>query len=495
MSAENKKNIMPYQFKRAIYSPVGELIYLTLFFGTVTLTLFWLTIKWELLPVSLLKPYLTQENTGLFDALGGWALGFAGALVAIRIAGVAKKIQENDSIREHVNLLGKHVDRVSELNSKLTRSIMDAKRACAAALLHAKNLNDLNDSNHSKKLGELTYLMNSIDKNRTDKDMEKVNEQRHQQQQEKLQTKLEEKLEILIETIDEAFQDSVYSSVLRTVSRESNPSPQSNMKKEDKNTEKATVFADAHFTTNYFTSLETREMLIKIVKEDNVFFKISDVINSLGKKNFGIGLMELRATLLFEHFYKDLIRITSFQQVDSESGKEPIEIADAAWLFLGLLISRNKTKSDGKSDGESHNDGFILMALMLGSLPTEKSIKTYLDTKRPEVVNDYSSEGRAFMEREVDELANRMFFVKGKELSEIVELIERCNNNLAYLDVLTKSTGISLEAESVKGARDAKNNRDAIESSDSNVDSRQNQSEKNEKPMLTGTSKDKKSGD
>ncbi|MBH0015075.1 hypothetical protein JFJ09_11225 [Pseudoalteromonas arctica] len=470
MSAK-AENSMSYQFKRAIYSPVGELIYLTLFFGTITLAFFWLTIKWELLPASLVKPYLTQENTGLFDALGGWALGFAGALVAIRIAGVAKKIQENDSIREHVNLLGKHVERVSELNSKLTRSTVDAKRACAAVLLHAKNLNDLN------KLSKVSHLMNSIDKNRTDKGMVEVNEQRHRQQQEKLQTKLEEKLEILIDTIDEAFKDSVYRSVLQIVSSEY--------------TEKAIVFSDEDFTKKYFNSTETRKNLIAIVEEDNVFFNILKVIGSLGTRNFGIGLMELRSTLLFEHFYKDLMRITSFQQVDSESGKEPIEIADAAWLFLGLLISRSKI--DGGR--ESNNDGFILMALMLGSLPTEKSIKTYLDTKKPEVVNDYSSAGRAFMEREVDELAKRMFFVKGKELSDIVKLIKMCNDNLGYLDVLTKNTGISLEAESVEDDRDAKNNRDAIESPDSHLDSRQNQPVKNEKAMLTGMSKDKKSGD
>ena len=99
------------------------------------------------------------------------------------------------------------------------------------------------------------------------------------------------------------------------------------------------------------------------------------------------------------------------------------------------------------------------------------------------------------MEREVDELAKRMFFVKGKELSDIVKLIKMCNDNLGYLDVLTKNTGISLEAESVEDDRDAKNNRDAIESPDSHLDSRQNQPVKNEKAMLTGMSKDKKSGD
>ena len=136
--------------------PESQLIAWTVLFGIFSFILFWVTIKWQLLPSSLSKPELSQENTGLFDALGGWALGFAGALVAIRIAGVAKKIQENDSIREHVNLWEKHVDRVSELNSKLIRSITDAKRECAAVIMFRK---EQELERNSKK-----YLLNTFSK-------------------------------------------------------------------------------------------------------------------------------------------------------------------------------------------------------------------------------------------------------------------------------------------------------------------------------------------
>lgn len=404
-------------FKRALFNPVGELIYLTLFFGAVTFAFFWLTIKWQLLPTSLLQPYLTQESTGLFDALGGWALGFAGALVAIRIAGVAKKIQENDSIREHVNLWEKHVDRISELNSKLTRSITDTKRACAAVLLYTKEVSRVNNTL------TLNNAFTSIIKQT--KKPEDIADQ--------LQKTLEEKLEILIETIEEAFKDSVYRSVLGLISKTNPCSDKSRIRDED-------------FASRYFQDQATREDLINIVSKDTEFFNILEIISSLGAKNFGIGLMELRAMPLFEHFYKDLMRITSFQKEDSKQDNNHLEIADAAWILLGLLLSRNKPDNSYISQ----NDGFVILALILGSLPTEEVIKTYLDTKKPEVFDDYSAEGRAFMQREISELAKRLFYVKAEELSEISSLIEKCNNNLSYLDVMTKSTGVSSEQNKAK---------------------------------------------
>lgn len=397
-------------FKRALFNPVGELIYLTLFFGAVTFTFFWLTIKWQLLPTSLLQPYLTQESTGLFDALGGWALGFAGALVAIRIAGVAKKIQENDSIREHVNLWKKDVDRISELNSKLTRSITNTKRACAAVLLHTKEVSRVNNTL------TLNNAFTSIIKQT--KKTEDIAEQ--------LQKTLEEKLEILIETIEEAFADSVYRSVL---------GPPDNAEALDK-----------AFASRYFQDQATQKDLFNIVSNDEVFFNILAIISSLGAKNFGIGLMELRAMPLFEHFYKDLMRITSFQKKDSKQDNNHLEIADAAWILLGLLLSRSKPDNSYISQ----NEGFVILALILGSLPTEGVIKKYLDKKKPEVFDDYSAEGRAFMEREIGELAKRLFYVKGKELTDITDLINKCNNNLSYLDVMTKSTGVSSEQNKAK---------------------------------------------
>lgn len=110
----NEKSNPPGLVKRFLFNTTSELIILTLLFGSVTFFIFWLTIYWQLLPSELVKPYLSQEDTGLFEALGGWALGFAGALVAIRIAGVAAQIQENDSISAQVKMMESEVILVSE---------------------------------------------------------------------------------------------------------------------------------------------------------------------------------------------------------------------------------------------------------------------------------------------------------------------------------------------------------------------------------------------
>ena len=80
MSNTNTKVNPASWLRRVLFGPVSELIILTLFFGTFTFALFWLTIKFQLLPTELMRPDLSQEDTGLFDALGGWALGFAGAV-------------------------------------------------------------------------------------------------------------------------------------------------------------------------------------------------------------------------------------------------------------------------------------------------------------------------------------------------------------------------------------------------------------------------------
>lgn len=392
--------------------PESQLIAWTVLFGIFSFFLFWVTIKWQLLPSSLSKPELSQENTGLFDALGGWALGFAGALVAIRIAGVAKKIQENDSIREHVNLWEKHVDRVSELNSKLIRSITDAKRECAAVIMFRK---EQELERNSKK-----YLLNTFSKSfnyKTNKDSEETS----REYMDKLQEKLEEKLEVMLQTIEEAFKDSIYCSVLKS------------------NIHQDTI-KNNEFVSSYFKNDNVQEQLIEIVEDDEKFFDIVGFLAGLGTRNFGIGLRELRAKPLFEHFSLDLKRLLLIQSKDEHSSSK-IEIADAAWILLGLLLSRSP-KSTFK---ESYNDGFIIISLILGSLPTDKTIESYLNSKIEDVIRDYSSEGKSLMKRETADLAKRLFFIKGKDLEEITGLIREFNQDLSYLYVKTVSTGLSTE--------------------------------------------------
>ena len=410
-------------FRRVLFGPVSELIILTLFFGTFTFALFWLTIKFQLLPTELMKPDLSQEDTGLFDALGGWALGFAGAVVAIRIAGIAKNIQLNDSIREQIRLWEEHVERISDLNSRLTRSISDTKRACAAVLLYAKDLYITEQRAH---------LINP----KPGRDGKVVKPHEAHAPEEMLQEKLEEKLEKLVETIEEAFKDSVFRSVLQfsvqaDINRRSAPE-KTHMK---------------NYSESFFTSSKDREAVKRIVDDDNEFFDVLNVLSGLnqGARNFGIGLVELRAMGLIQHFRMDLMRLTEYQE-DNQGDGEALEIADAAWLLLGLLLSRRKRENS--SIGQ--NDGFIIIALLLGSLPTEKTMNDYLNSKFNQVVQTYSGEGSETMRREVDALSKRLYYVKGNELSELADLITKCSNNLSYLDVLTKSTGVSAAYESKK---------------------------------------------
>ena len=410
-------------FRRVLFGPVSELIILTLFFGTFTFALFWLTIKFQLLPTELMRPDLSQEDTGLFDALGGWALGFAGAVVAIRIAGIAKNIQLNDSIREQIRLWEEHVERISDLNSRLTRSISDTKRACAAVLLYAKDLYITEQRAH---------LINP----KPGRDGKVVKPHEAHAPEEMLQEKLEEKLEKLVETIEEAFKDSVFRSVLQfsvqaDINRRSAPE-KTHMK---------------NYSESFFTSSKDREAVKRIVDDDNEFFDVLNVLSGLnqGARNFGIGLVELRAMGLIQHFRMDLMRLTEYQE-DNQGDGEALEIADAAWLLLGLLLSRRKRENS--SIGQ--NDGFIIIALLLGSLPTEKTMNDYLNSKFNQVVQTYSGDGSETMKREVDALSKRLYYVKGNELSELAGLITKCSNNLSYLDVLTKSTGVSAAYESKK---------------------------------------------
>ena len=423
MSNTNTKVNPASWLRRVLFGPVSELIILTLFFGTFTFALFWLTIKFQLLPTELMRPDLSQEDTGLFDALGGWALGFAGAVVAIRIAGIAKNTQLNDSIREQIRLWEEHVERISDLNSRLTRSISDTKRACAAVLLYAKDLYITEQRAH---------LINP----KPGRDGKAVKPHETHDPEEMLQEKLEEKLEKLVETIEEAFKDSVFRSVLQF-----SVQADTNSRSEPENTHVK------NYSEGFFSSSKDREAVKRIVDDDNEFFDVLNVLSGLnqGARNFGIGLVELRAMGLIQHFRMDLMRLTEYQE-DNQGDDEALEIADAAWLLLGLLLSRRKRENS--SIGQ--NDGFIIIALLLGSLPTEKTMNDYLNSKFNQVVQTYSGDGSETMKREVDALSKRLYYVKGNELSELAGLITKCSNNLSYLDVLTKSTGVSAAYESKK---------------------------------------------
>ncbi|MEG3765883.1 hypothetical protein [Alteromonas sp. 14N.309.X.WAT.G.H12] len=420
-----------------------ELIGWTLFFGAVTFFLFWLTVQLRLLPEALLRPHLSQEDTGLFDALGGWALGFAGAMVAIRIAGLAKTIQENDSIREQVKMMEAQVEQVSQLNSSLNQSIIDAKRACAAVILFAKEL---------ERSGMLTYednyLWNAFSKrSNNDGALQQLAKRKAA-----LQDTLEEKLAHLVKTIEESFQNSAFRDVLRYIEKAGteNNKDTTVIKNRSKGESFISQFFQ-HYHQNPQSINTTQTDLINVVKKNQVFFEILDITKGLGTRNFGIGVMELRALDLIDHYRKDLIRLLKAEGTRFSSDKDKeFQISDAAWLLLGLLLYR--TKSDGRPTTD--NAGFVTLALMLGSLPTKDTVKQYLESKRAEVEKPYSEAGRALLSKEIEELAQSLYFLDGEELCDLEDLINECCQDTKFLTVLTANIGVSEEYVNMKTNKD-----------------------------------------
>lgn len=420
-----------------------ELIVWTLFFGAVTFSLFWLTVQLKLLPEALLRPHLSQEDTGLFDALGGWALGFAGAMVAIRIAGLAKTIQENDSIREQVKMMEAQVAQVSRLNSALNQSIIDAKRACAAVILFAKEL-----ERSGLLTYEDTYLWNAFSKrSNTDASLERLEKRKAA-----LQETLEEKLSHLVKTIEESFQNSAFRDVLRYIEKAgTQANKDTTVIKNGSEGESFISQFFRHYHQNQTATQSTQTDLISVVKENQVFFEILDIMKGLGTRNFGIGVMELRALDLIDHYRKDLIRLLKAEgaRFSSDNNKE-FQISDAAWLLLGLLLYR--TKSDGLPTTD--NAGFVTLALMLGSLPTKDTVKQYLESKRVEVEKPYSEAGRTLLSKEIEELAQSLYFLDGEELCDLEDLINECCQDTKFLTVLTANIGVSQEYGNIKSDKD-----------------------------------------
>lgn len=401
-------------------TPAAELGTYTFVVLVITFLIFWLAVKWDVLPIELSNGHLSQENTGLFDALGGWAVGFAGAWTAIRIAGLATNIQQSDSIREQTKVWNEQIQHISDLNSRLTRAAYDAKRVCAAVLLRA---NDVYDS--SSRLPE--YLKNSIN-------TENTGATKGDNREESLQATLEQKLEVLVEVIEEVSKDLLFRAVLV-------------------DTHQINDSVERSLVRNYFRQNKAREDVVGVIRENDKFCNVLDELND-GARNFGVGLMELRAKNLFEYFHEDLMKITALHKKDMRADKQTIEIADAAWLFLGLLLLRGK--GDTTMQNHSQNHGFIFLALLLGSLPTDKTIQAYLNNTLEDIENTYDHERIEGIKNKIKQLSKRLYFAGKNELEELATLVEVCNNNLDYLTVAAMNTGISSHVKVNKDNGDLK---------------------------------------
>ena len=374
-------------------------------FSFISFLFFWLTLKWNLLPEDLLPSRLTQENTGLFEALGGWALGFAGALVAIRIAGLAANIQQNDSIREEIVVLDRYVEKVSSINSKITRSIYAAKRACAAVLIEAEDEYSRDSIFNNKPVPEI-YTKPELEKS--------------------VQENLVEKLDSLIETIEEASRDYVYRSLLSF--------------KPDDNESSGSLYMDDFPLGDYFEDEHVRKRMHHIVCKDEGFYDFVQALNN-SSKNIGVGVSRLRSKSIYEYYRKDIEKLVKSV---NQSGNE-IESSEAAWLLLGILLLQNKNEQ------ANHNHGFLLISLILGSLPNKQLVQRYLNEQIQDSHQDYTRVGKERLKNEIAELSEQMYYVKEEDLSEISSLFALCYTHQDYLDVATKGDGLS----NIKGGKDS----------------------------------------
>ena len=394
----------------------SKLIFSVILFGAISLTLFWLTMKFGWLPIEFRSNspefMLTQEDTGLFEAIGGWALGFAGALVAIKIAGSAFNIQQNDSVREECRNLEDKTQRISDFNSRIARAIFDAKRACTAVLIEAspKRNNNLENfyrseyqpSNDAPKLAE------------------------------SVQQHLIGKLDALIAVIEEASRDQTYRSALKIVEKLCK--------------EKSTEWnLSTKNISDYFENSEMRKEMLSIVEEDSGFYDFTAALRS-ASANFGVGVNHLRSENIHRYYRADIEKLL-WMRTNTKLGKSDnaarFEYSHAAWLLLGMLLLQHKDDA-----GKNHNHGFILLALILGSLPTRDSVKAYLEEQTKGLEYYYSKTGHKKLADEIEDLAEELYYLTNEDLREVATLLEACNGHVYWLDIISGGDGLS-QTESV----------------------------------------------
>lgn len=419
MSTTAKKSSKPRQavthfFEWLDEAHVSQLTLSTILFGLISLVFFWLTLKWNLLPEDLLPSRLTQENTGLFDALGGWALGFAGALVAIRIAGLATNIQQNDSIREETIHLTNSVEKISDINSKITRAIYDAKRACTAVLLEAEDILYMPSAHMSNYLSTAPT-------------------QKHQELSPEVLSNLITNLDSLIATIEEASRDFTFRSLFEFA--------RANQQDSGVRLSKETQL------DHFFTEQEARDELLNIVVEDEQIYDFIEQLN-LSSKNLGLGISHLRSKNIMLEYSADLKKLLALVRANER------EYSDAAWLLLGMFLLHDKVEVDGRE--RVYNTGFLLISLILGSLPNRVLLKKYLEFQLEETSMEYTRSGKKRLHGEVDKLSKQLYYLRGadddpsiekskhaSDLADVISLFKVCADKTDILRVKSKVTGLN----------------------------------------------------
>lgn len=334
----------------------------------------------------------SQEEMGYIEAVGGWAIGLAGAWVAIAIAGVATQLQKNDSIKERVDTLRSDIHRVSQLNSDIVVALLDAKRASLTAIMEIKA---------SQKHNKRTEWRSGINDFENGQAFQPFSEAKKpvRVSQENL-SYLGDKLVDLIKKMENAVRDPVFRGIL--FSNQDNHCIQPLGQAKD--------------------SLVFRETMVELLDVIALDEKSSNFIRlySQSTHNFGLGVADIKIGEPYQQYKQDI----DYYLEMIDSGK--LENDEAAWLFLGaLLLVQDSELFHGKC-----NEGVFLLFHMLGSLPNKGDVEAYLKTE----VDSYKKNGGEageLLEDTVKGLADHIYFpsaLSEKSLDEVREALAEMGN-------------------------------------------------------------------
>ena len=324
--------------------------------------------KWGSLIEFLINPKLiTQNESGYISAIGSIAIGFAGAWVAIKIASVATELQKQDSINKVKSNYQKEADRVSGLNSTLTKSILEAKRSCTSFITLLRSTNGVLIP--PKKLASI-----NIDDDALTATNELLNEFHY---------KLEDKLLEVVNAIEALVMDKTYMNIIKSQEKEKNNNNnilESYFKKEN--------------------TVQDREVIIKsyediILKDSSRFDFFKEYSDT--QKNFGEGLHDLRSKSLVKNrleYLRDLVH-------GLDQGK--INSSEAAWLLLGCLLIGHKHHD---KDKVTHNTGLFFISLILGSEIDDDLFKSYLIKE---------GKDNKIIAKIAEEVSKTIFYIQGED--------------------------------------------------------------------------------
>ena len=260
----------------------------------------------------------------------------------------------------------KEADRVSGLNSTLTKSILEAKRSCTSFITLLRSTNGVLIP--PKKLASI-----NIDDDALTATNELLNEFHY---------KLEDKLLEVVNAIEALVMDKTYMNIINS---------------QEANNDNHNIL-DSYFD-NEKTVQDRKEIIDSyhdiILKDSNRFDFFTEY--SLNQNNFGEGLHYLRSKTLVTDRKEYLIDL--LDSLDQEN----IKPSEAAWLLLGSLLIGHK--HTGK-DKVTHNTGLFFISLILGSEIDDDLFKSHLIKE---------GKDNKIIAKIAEEVSKTIFYIQGED--------------------------------------------------------------------------------